>query len=144
MSRPPLRSQQSQSESPRDDEPQDAPLTVSEQMAEDSRQVEKPVGSPQVWPYAQLPRRMKADFFAKVRGLDAMREFMGGNTPGEFEQVADWMAFVADAEDAIRVVVHPASKATLDAWLDDVDDQTLINLLMWYLQTFQVGEAKAS
>lgn len=148
--RPPLRSQQSPpaeaEEFPtgRPGRPEEAvqeAVTVVDEMAADARRPEKPAGSPQLWPYAQLPRRMRADFFERIRSFDKFqgRLDVQGDT---ISSVADVMTFVADAEDALRIVAH--QRPVFDAWVDTADDQDLTDLLMWYIDRFQVGEVKGS
>lgn len=151
--RPPIKSQQTRSAEPDPDTgPQDAPSdeyepSVVDDMQADSVKVKKPAGSPQLWPYAQLPRRMRADFFQHLRSLGAMSNLTslrGGASFGDMNAAADYMLFAADAEDAIRVVAHPSTADRLEDWLATSGDEDVINLLMWYLRTFQPGEAKGS
>lgn len=119
----------------------DLPETVVDEMAADSKKVEKPAGSPQLWPYAQLPRRMRANFFNTIRSFDRFQGKL--DTKGQaIGSTADVMLFLADAEDALRIIAaHPP---LFETWIETAEDQEVTDLLMWYLDRFQVGEAKGS
>lgn len=125
-----------------DDEP-----SVSEQMAEEARaaKTRKPKGSPQLWPFAQLPRRRRADFFAPLRGLNIAA--LSGIDPSNVEDLgaaADLFSLLAGIEDALRVVAVPDAGVDFDEWAEKATDETLMALFQWYMDRFTPGEAKSS
>lgn len=127
--------------------PQDAvePPTLSEQMAaEAGGPREKPAGSPQFWPYKQLPRRMRAQFFDAIRSLDSLENLQQMAGTKKFGGLADYFKIAADAEDALRIIAHPSTLDKVDAWFDQADDMDVISLLVWYVDSSDLGEAMAS
>lgn len=126
--------------------------TSSEVMAQDAHPVAKPAGSPDLWPFPQLPRRTRAkflrafgDFEATSTAVDPAVLAAGGDAPDAQVSLNDAAALfdlMADLEDALRHTAVDA--AQFDAWAAACDDNDLAELSNWYMARFQVGEAPAS
>ena len=116
--------------------------TVTDEIVEEAM-AERPEGLPSLMPFAVLNanRRKRAEFFASAMS-PAVQELMEAGDTDSLGNVAIAFRALADMEDALRKVVHPASKAALDTWLRDRDDETLMQAYSWYMS--QMGEATAS
>lgn len=126
-------------------EPENEP-SLSEDMAAEARaaKVKKPKGSPQLWPFAQLPRRARADFFKPLRGIDAESLAKAGKGTPDLKDAGDLFDLLANIEDALRVVAVPDAGVDFDEWAAKADDPTLLALFQWYMDRFTPGEAKPS
>lgn len=120
--------------------------TLSEDMGAEARaaKVRKPKGSPQLWPFAQLPRRARADFFKPLRGIDAESLAKAGKGTPDLKDAGDLFDLLANVEDALRVVAVPDAGVDFDEWAAKADDTTLLALFQWYMDRFTPGEAKPS
>lgn len=117
--------------------------TVTDEIVEEET-TERPDGLPSLMPFAVLysNRRKRADFFASAMS-PAVQELMeAGGEADEVGNVSIAMQAMADMEDALRKVVHPASKGALDKWLRESDDHKLMQAYSWYMA--QMGEVTAS
>ncbi len=124
---------------PQDSAPAVAPL--SEQMASEATPAEKPAGSPDLWPFAQLPRRIRGELLRAIKKLEAAQDLQGESD--KFEQAARAMDLLADVEDALALAAVGNTDG-FKLWARDCSDGDLTALLAWYLDRFQVGEPKAS
>ena len=119
------------------------PPTPTEEIVEEAV-TERPEGLPSLMPFAVLysNRRKRAEFFASALSpaVQELQESGGDDVSSSDMPIA--MQAMADMEDALRKVVHPASKAALDKWLRDNDDQTLMQAYSWYMS--EMGEVVAS
>ena len=115
----------------------DEPL--SDTLADETMPRPRPEGTPGLWPFLQLPRRQKAQFFDAIKGFPE-----GGTIEAEstFELAAKAMALAADVEDALRLVARDGD--AFKAWLKKADDEALFELFRWYMERYQVGEAEPS
>ena len=118
------------------------PPTVTEEIADEATR-ERPEGLPSLMPFAVLysNRRKRAEFF-RCALSPAVQELQEAGGEELTSSIPAAMQAMADMEDALRMVVHPASKQVLDKWLRDVDDETLMQAFSWYMG--QMGEATAS
>lgn len=116
--------------------------TVTDEIVEEET-AERPDGLPSLMPFAVLyaNRRKRADFFASAFSPAVQRLQEAGGEADETD-VSVAMQALADMEEALRKVVHPASKAALDKWLRENDDETLMQAYSWYMA--QMGEVTAS
>lgn len=117
------------------------PPTVTEEIAEEATR-ERPEGLPALMPFAVLysNRRKRAEFF-RYAFSPAIQELQEAGEES-LSSIPAAMQAMADMEDALRLVVHPASKQVLDKWLRDIEDETLMQAFSWYMG--QMGEATAS
>lgn len=130
--------------------PAEEPL--SEQMAEEAKPTRKPAGSPNLYPFMALPRRTKAEFFRLFGHVlerkdhlpvqDEAAEQVKDDDQGKIGQLAVVYDLLADMQDGLRLAAEDPD--AYDAWCNAADDQKLSDLFSWYMQRFQVGEAKAS
>lgn len=120
--------------------------SLSEDMAAEARaaKVRKPKGSPQLWPFAQLPRRARAEFFKPLRGIDAASLAKAGKGTPDLKDAGDLFDLLANVEDALRVVAVADAGVDFDEWATKADDTTLLALFQWYMDRFTPGEAKPS
>lgn len=125
------------------EEGEQKPPTATEEIVEEAV-VERPEGLPSLMPFAVLysNRRKRADFFASAFSPAVQHLQEAGGEADEVGSMAVAMQAMADIEDSLRKVVHPASKAALDTWLRDSSDETLMQAYSWYMS--QMGEATAS
>lgn len=107
-----------------------------------------PDGAPDLRPYAGLRRRERAAF---LRALAPLIEQVGEDPQKAAEDLqqgscvlgaARMMDLAADAEDALVVAAQDPEEFT--AWAETAREDAVINLALWYLGRFQVGEAVAS
>lgn len=128
-------------------EPEETPST-SDQMGAEARseKAKKPKKSPQLWPFAQLPRRRRAQFFAPLRGVDpdALSQVSDGGERLSLDTAADTFELLASIEDSLRVVAVPDSGVDFDEWASACSDEDLMGLFQWYMDRFNPGEAKPS
>src|SRR3989304_3022918 len=119
---------------------EDEPST-SEEMAAEANPPKKPDGSPPLVPFAALPRRAKAKFFAPFRSVLDNGDILEGkgNVAAQASVVYE---VLADVEDALRIIA--ADNDAMDTWMTEAPDEALLELLFWYADRFQVGEASAS
>lgn len=125
------------------DDGEQKPPTATEEIVEEAV-TERPEGLPSLMPFAVLyaNRRKRAEFFALALSPAVQELQESDNNTGEVGSVSIAMQALADMEESLRRVVHPASKAALDKWLRDVDDETLMQAYGWYMA--QMGEVTAS
>lgn len=127
----------------------DAPGAVEAMQAEAAPR-EKPAGSPELHPFVTLKRRDRAKFLRglaplqrmSTRGEDAEGEAGGADQGGMLDALADITEAAADIEDLLRTVA--VDQDAFDAWSQSATDMALLDLVLWYSERFQVGEAPAS
>lgn len=120
--------------------------STSDVMAADAVKVRKPKGSPNLWPFQQLPRRKRAEFLRKLATLQETQKGLSlsedGNVEPDISDAAGVFDLLADLEDTLRIVAEDAD--AFDAWVAKCSDTQLQQLSTWYMDRFQVGEAQAS
>lgn len=106
---------------------------------------QRPEGLPSLMPFPVLNRnrRKRADFARKALS-PAVTEMMNreDTDEGDMSSAPTAWAAIADMEDALKMVVHPAAKPALDKWLRESDDSAVMQAWGWYMS--QMGEATAS
>lgn len=125
--------------------PEDVEPATSELMAAEANPPAKPKGSPAVVPFAALPRRAKAAFFThfqKVMERGPLLDELTTDTEVDAGDAALLYEVLADIEDALTVIAVDTD--AMEAWLTQAGDAQLLELVFWYADRFQVGEAKAS
>lgn len=123
----------------------DAPEATATDEIVDEATTERPAGLPSLMPFPVLNknRRKRAEFARKALS-PAVTELMNKSDVDEEDlssAPAAWEA-IADMEDALKMVVHPAAKPALDAWLKESEDAEVMKAWAWYMS--QMGEATAS
>lgn len=122
----------------------DVPL--SDQLVDEARPATvKPDGSPELIPFVGLRRRARAQFMAAAGPMlnsSGSLSSLDENDTVEVSEAAAILSVVADAEDALRICAK--DQPAFDRWALQVDDNTLVSLLSWYVETMQLGEASAS
>jgi|SRR5690554_3645984 len=120
----------------------------SEELATEANVPARPKGSPELVPFAALPRRQRAEFLrhmAKVASAEEhIRRIAEVSDDGEYS-IADGAAMlelVADMEDTLAVVAKDPE--AFRTWASQASDDAISELTNWYLARFQPGEAKAS
>lgn len=119
--------------------------STSEDMAAEAVKPVKPKASPPVVPFAALSRRAKSAFFGhfqKVLDQSAILNGLTGIEEPSSGDVAVLYEVLADIEDALTTVAVDGD--AMAAWLTRAEDDQLLELLFWYADRFQVGEAGAS
>lgn len=130
--------------------------SLSDEMAADVKPVKKPRGAPALWPFLQLPRRKRAEFLRGVAAVQSRQEQIekaaeavkaaagqaDANEGVGIAQAADLYDILADIEELLLVVASDAEAFT--KWANAASDDALSDLLFWYMERFQVGEARAS
>lgn len=118
------------------------PPTATEEIVEE-RVTERPDGLPSLMPFAVLysNRKKRAEFFSLAMS-PAVQSLQSNGGEADVTDMSVAMQALADMEEALRRVVHPASKAALDKWLREVDDEALMQAYGWYMS--QMGEVTAS
>lgn len=122
----------------------DEPEATATDEIVDEATTERPDGLPSLMPFPVLNknRRKRAEFAQKALS-PAVTELMNSDLGAEdlSSAPAAWAA-IADMEDALKLVVHPAAKPALDKWLRDSGDEAVMQAWGWYMS--QMGEASAS
>lgn len=124
-------------------------VSRTEALADEATPAVKPPGSPELWPFLKLPRRQRAQFMQQVgplmdksESLSDLKELADDDGTVSAEEAADLFAMLADIEDVLRTTANDPAK--FDRWAREAPDDQLMELLAWYMQTFQPGEAQAS
>lgn len=113
--------------------------SLSDTLAEESQRKPRPEGTPGLWPFLQLPRRLKAQFYAAIKNYPEDGVIAGDTV---FEKVANTTALVADVEDALRIVARDSD--VFRDWAKRATDEDVLGLFGWYMERHQVGEASPS
>lgn len=118
-------------------------VTKTEELAAEATPVEKPEGSPGLYPFISLPRRSRSKFLRafdtvseKQDALDALADENGEVSLADSATLYD---VLADIEDLLRVASTDGE--VFDAWAAGASDADLMSLFAWYMERFQVGEA---
>lgn len=109
--------------------------------------VEKPVGSPQLAPLSGLPRKVRAEYWDHLRGINVDENgslLVSSDAP--MEAMADVTGMAWKMEQALRCAVLPipGAKQNFDAWASAATDQDVMQLFAWYQSSFTPGEAAPS
>lgn len=121
--------------------------------ANETTEVQRPEGAPDLWPFHQLPRRKRALMLRRLAALQERAESMNlDDLPEEGDEVtgqtilqaADAFDLAADAEEFLSAACLPGEQETFEAWCRTADDQAVLDLMSWYTARFDVGEALPS
>jgi hypothetical protein len=113
---------------------------------------EKPDGAPDLWPFLKLPRRSRASFLRAIgvlqlrsTELEEARAVDGGEEGTASPEIAAaTYDLLADAEDVLVMTAPPGREDVVRDWCAAASDEAVMQLLRWYMDRFDVGEAQAS
>lgn len=115
--------------------------TKSEDLAAEAATPAKPKGSPNLYPFAALPRRQRAQFMRKLDVVMTRQDALDVSEDGtlELSDAAEAYELMADMEDLLAVAAEDAD--AFSAWAAKAGDGEITDLLTWYIARFSVGEA---